>query len=196
MPEALSPVPPSPFEIAELDPTDEMRLAQAAEVLYEALRPISSGWPTVEAALGEVIEISKIEGGIVLVAIGPEADVQGLVGARPKYAGYVMELHPLAVSPGCQRQGIGRALVEALEEAVVGKGYSSIMLGSDDEAGRTSLAGMDLYPDPIEKLRAMTLPGEHAVGFYLKVGYSIAGVIPDANGPGKPDIWMTKRLIP
>ena len=30
--------------------------------------------------------------------------------------------------------------------------------------------------------------------FYLRVGFHIVGVIPDANGFGKPDILMAKRI--
>jgi hypothetical protein len=30
--------------------------------------------------------------------------------------------------------------------------------------------------------------------FYQRLGYTIVGVIPDANGPGKPDIVMTKWI--
>jgi hypothetical protein len=34
----------------------------------------------------------------------------------------------------------------------------------------------------------------HPFEFYQKAGFSIVGVVPDANGPGKPDILMAKRL--
>lgn len=34
----------------------------------------------------------------------------------------------------------------------------------------------------------------HPYEFYLKLGYTVVGVIPDANGPGKPDILMATRL--
>ena len=34
----------------------------------------------------------------------------------------------------------------------------------------------------------------HPYEFYQKCGYQIVGVLPDVNGPGKPDIFMAKRL--
>jgi len=36
--------------------------------------------------------------------------------------------------------------------------------------------------------------GGHPYKFYEKTGYKIVGVFPDANGVGKPDIWMAKRV--
>jgi len=33
----------------------------------------------------------------------------------------------------------------------------------------------------------------HPYEFYEKLGYTVVGVLPDANGPGKPDIFMAKR---
>jgi aminoglycoside 6'-N-acetyltransferase I len=38
------------------------------------------------------------------------------------------------------------------------------------------------------------LGGNHPFLFYRKLGYTVTGVVPDANGPGKPDILMSKRL--
>ena len=35
---------------------------------------------------------------------------------------------------------------------------------------------------------------DHPAGFYLRMGFEIVGLIPDANGPGKPDILMAKRV--
>jgi aminoglycoside 6'-N-acetyltransferase I len=58
----------------------------------------------------------------------------------------------------------------------------------------TSLAGEDLYPDPLLKLAAIRNPGRHPYEFYQRLGYALAGVVPDANGFGKPDILMTKRV--
>jgi aminoglycoside 6'-N-acetyltransferase I len=69
-----------------------------------------------------------------------------------------------------------------------------LVLGADDENGRTSLGGMDLYPDVLGKLRSVQNRGSHPFEFYLRVGYHLVGVIPDANGFGKPDILMAKRI--
>jgi hypothetical protein len=53
-------------------------------------------------------------------------------------------------------------------------------------------------------LVAVTRPGAHLARienrrghpfeFYQKLGYAIVGVVPDANGWGKPDILMAKRV--
>ena len=32
----------------------------------------------------------------------------------------------------------------------------------------------------------------HPFLFYRRLGYVVTGIMPDANGPGKPDIYMSK----
>jgi aminoglycoside 6'-N-acetyltransferase I len=58
----------------------------------------------------------------------------------------------------------------------------------------TSLAHTDLYTDTFQKLRSIENRKRHPIGFYQKMGFKVMGVCPDANGPGKPDIFMAKRL--
>ena len=118
----------------------------------------------------------------------------GWVGARTGHHGKTWELHPLVVDTAFQHQGIGRALVGDVEVQVRQRGGLTIWLGSDDERGRTTLAGVDLYPDVLDKLSTMENVRDHPFEFYLKQGYVVVGAIPDANGPGKPDILMAKRL--
>jgi aminoglycoside 6'-N-acetyltransferase I len=35
---------------------------------------------------------------------------------------------------------------------------------------------------------------DHPFAFYRKLGYTVVGVLPGANGLGKPDIFMAKRV--
>ena len=58
----------------------------------------------------------------------------------------------------------------------------------------TTLSGVSLYPNPWEHIASIKNLKGHPYEFYQKQGYTITGVVPDANGPGKPDILMSKRL--
>lgn len=149
-------------------------------------------WPTLAAAQAELDEFAD-PARVCRVALAAE-EVLGWVGGIRQYDGEVWELHPLAVAPAYQRQGVGRALVADLERQVVARRGRIVMLGSDDEDGMTSLAGQDLFPDPLKHLAALADRKGHPFGFYRKLGYAVIGVIPDANGPGKPDILMAKRV--
>ncbi|HUI81742.1 MAG TPA: GNAT family N-acetyltransferase [Bryobacteraceae bacterium] len=94
-----------------------------------------------------------------------------------------------------RRQGIGRALVAAFEAEARSRGALSAFVATDDNTGMTSLTGVDLYSDLTRHLVEIRDLGRgHPFGFYLRVGYVITGVLPDANGPGRPDIFMAKRL--
>jgi aminoglycoside 6'-N-acetyltransferase I len=118
----------------------------------------------------------------------------GIIGGIPGYDGNVWELHPLAVQPSLRGQGIGRALVSDFEEQVRLKGGLTITLGSDDEDSMTSLSNVDLYENLWEKIRDIRNYKNHPFEFYQKLGYVITGVVPDANGVGKPDILMGKKV--
>ncbi len=131
---------------------------------------------------------------VALAAI-TDGHLAGFIGAIPQYGETGWELHPLAVFPECQRQGVGKALTEALEKEVQSRGGITLYLGTDDEFGRTSLAEQDLYDGLWERIAHIRNLDNHPYQFYQKMGYSIVGVLPDVNGLGKPDIYMAKRLI-
>jgi len=169
-------------------------IRQAAQLLVAAFREHwPDAWPTFDEGLKELREMLEIER-ICRAAINEQGNLLGIIGGIPGYDGHVWELHPLAVQPSRQGQGIGRALVEDFEEQVRSKGGLTITLGSDDEDNMTSLSGVDLYENLWEKIRDIRNLKNHPFEFYQKMGYVITGVVPDANGIGKPDILMAKRI--
>jgi aminoglycoside 6'-N-acetyltransferase I len=153
----------------------------------------SPGWANLEDALSEVGE-SFQPGRISRVAVDEAGNVQGWIGGIEMYSGNVWELHPLVVREDCRRQGVGRALVLDLEREVAERGGHIIQLGTDDENGQTSIGGIDLYPGVLDKVQAIENLRQHPFEFYKKAGFEVVGVIPDANGFGKPDILMAKRI--
>jgi aminoglycoside 6'-N-acetyltransferase I len=182
------------LQIVDLSPDDEGRVQQVAAILVVAFRELApDAWPTLESALDEVRESFAPER-ISRVAIADDGTVLGWIGASAQYGGRVWELHPLVVASAFQRQGVGRALVTDLEVRLRDRGALTLWLGTDDETGRTSLSDVDLYDDLPKRLATMQNLGGHPYTFYLRLGFTVVGVMPDANGPGKPDIFMAKRL--
>jgi aminoglycoside 6'-N-acetyltransferase I len=182
------------MQITDLHPDDEPALRQAAALLVESFKEHwPEAWPDLESALQEVRESFEADR-ISRVALDEDGMVLGWIGGIRQYDGNVWELHPLAVRPDRQRQGIGRALVADLEAEVRRQGGLTLWLGSDDEAEMTSLSGVNLYPNVLVHLANLKNLRGHPYEFYQKVGFVVIGVMPDANGPGKPDIYMAKSL--
>lgn len=152
-----------------------------------------NAWPTLDSALEEVRECLA-EGYINRVVVADDGAILGWVGGRPEYDGNVWELHPLVVRQDQRGNGIGQALVIDFEDRARERGGITIMLGTDDENDMTSLSGVDLYDNLWEHIASIQNRRGHPYTFYQRLGYTIVGVIPDANGPGKPDIWMAKRI--
>lgn len=175
-------------------PNDPAVLQRAAELLVTVFAEHwPDAWPTLADALEEVAECLSEEM-ICLGAFAADGRLLGWIGGRPEYDGNVWELHPLVVDPMQQGQGLGRALVRALEAAAAARGGQTMLIGTDDEDGMTSLGFVDLYDDLPGRLAGIRNLRDHPFGFYQRLGYTVVGVIPDANGPGKPDILMARRL--
>jgi aminoglycoside 6'-N-acetyltransferase I len=180
--------------IVDLLPHHSQRICQAARLLVVGFEEHWPGyWTDLDKGIGEVLE-SVARDRISRVALDERGNVLGWIAGIAEYDGHVWELHPLVVDPAHQGQGIGRALVTDFEEQVRRRGGLTILLGSDDEDDMTTLAGIDLYPDPLAHLARIENRRGHPFEFYQKLGYSIVGVVPDANGWGKPDILMAKRV--
>lgn len=182
------------MQIIDLRPDDQALIVQVANLLVDAFRGHTPAWPDQEAGLAEVHD-SFEEGRISRVAIDEAGIVLGWIGGIPDYDGNAWELHPLVVREDRQGQGVGRALVADLEAQVRARGALTLWLGTDDEDNRTSLGGKDLYPDVLQNLMNIKNVNRHPFEFYQKVGFVIVGIVPDANGTGKPDILMAKRIM-
>ena len=183
--------------IVNMQTLNQEQRTQAAQMLTDEL-PL--GWATLADALEEVADrVDNIErdgdGESLFLAAVEDDEVLGWVGMLPSYSGRVYELHPLVIRHDQQGRGTGTKLVRALEAAAKERGGLTLQLGADDEkpGGETSLANVDLYDDLPRRLREFE-PGTHQTSFYMKLGFKIVGVMPDANGIGKPDIFLAKRL--
>lgn len=180
------------MKIIELTPDNEKTIRQAAELLVHYFSHLPSGWHTLEEAFQEVRE-SLAPGRISRVAVDEKGDLLGWIGGIPAYHGKAWELHPIVVRPDSQRKGIGRALVSDLERLTRERGALTLFVGTDDEDDRTNLSGVDLYPDVLGHAAKIRNLRGHPFEFYQKCGFVIVGVLPDANGFGRPDIFMAKR---
>jgi len=182
------------MKIVNLLPDDTEAIRQAAALLVVAFKEHwPNAWPDMVSALKEVHEAFG-EGRVGRIAVDDSGAVLGWIGGIPGYGGNVWEVHPLAVHPAHQRRGIGRALLADLESLARGRGALTLWVGTDDEDDMTTLSGVDLYADLPGQIARVRNPRGHPYEFYQKMGFVIAGVVPDANGLGKPDILMAKRV--
>ncbi len=184
------------IRIIDLTPDNKTAIQQTAQLLFDAFqKQAPKAWPTLDDTLREVHE-SFAPDRVSRIAIDDDGKVIGWIGGLSLYDGNVWELHPLAVHAAWRGQGVGRALVNDLEAIVAARSGLTLWLGTDDEDHQTSLAGVDLYPNVWEQLNQIKNLRRHPFAFYQKLGFVIVGVMPDANGLGKPDIFMAKRISP
>jgi aminoglycoside 6'-N-acetyltransferase I len=171
---------------------------RAAEVLLETFSAQGNPtWTTLDAAEEEVADCVR-DGYVAEAALSDEDRVIAWGGLRPMYGNTTWELHPLVVDYRYHGSGIGRALLAHLEEIAQSRGVTGIVLGTDDQTGSTTLSDLDLSAttpaDAIRDLAQLSGRIAHPFRFYERCGYRVVGMIPDANGPGQPDILMWKPL--
>jgi aminoglycoside 6'-N-acetyltransferase I len=182
------------FRVIPLDPADEAAIERAAALLVESFREHHPrAWPDMEAARAEVRECLDPEW-IVLGAFDAGGVLVGWIGGQPQYYGDVWELHPMVVDERFRRRGIGRLMVTELERRLRERGVLTLYLGTDEEDGQTSIGGTELFPGVLDRLRELRNPGGHPFEVYQRLGFEVIGVIPHANGFGRPDIYMARSL--
>ena len=182
------------MQIARLEELTSNQLHEAAHILVVALQHVPSARHDIRSAMAEVSTFVHNPDRAGLAAIN-NSEILGWIGVI-RHSGSAWELHPLVVRPERQRQGYGRRLVSALEDKARQDGVCTIWLGTDDDFGGTNLFGCDLYPDVLVKLQQLRPRAGHPYVFYERLGYAVAGVLPDVDGIGKHDILMAKRISP
>ena len=181
--------------ICDLVPQNVERLKETAWMLFQGYKECRPDiYPSQVRAMGEV-RASLGEGRISRVAVLPDGELRGWIAAASHYKGYVWELHPLVVGGAFRRQGIGRALVRDLVKQVKARGGRTIWTSTEGKTGGTSLSGAELFPGVLDRLKNIQGLHEHPFEFYRKAGFEVIGVMPDAGGPGKPDIYMGMLVI-
>jgi aminoglycoside 6'-N-acetyltransferase I len=181
-------------QVRALTVEDAVAIEQVAGILVAGFAEHWPGsWPDLEAARAAV-RASFGADRISRVAVDEHGAVVGWIGGMAEYGGHVWQLDPLVVRPDSQGRGIGQALVADFEAQVRSRGGLTIWLGSDDVDGMTSLAGVDLFPHVLDHLARIRNLRRHPFEFYQKLGYAIVGALPDANGLGKPDIFLAKSV--
>jgi aminoglycoside 6'-N-acetyltransferase I len=183
-------------KIVDLSPSDKELIDSLAILSVRAGRAHAPDWLRTVQDAHEVIE-EALQPDKACRALLDDGKPLGWVAAGPAW-GRVWELHPLLVDPDHQRRGYGRLLADDIERFAADAGALTMQLSTSDTTGATTLSGVDLYADPAGALSRIGVVDEragHAFQFWCKLGYTVVGVLPDAEGPGMPSISLAKRLI-
>lgn len=178
-------------KIIDLDTTDTALVERLATVTFEAFKENAPDWvPTVDLARNQVTAATSqgrlgrvvIEGGEVVGWVG------SITGKR------VWEIHPLAIAIEHQYKGFGHILVEDVARIAKAAGALTLLAGTSDEVGTTNLFGVDLYADPARSIAKIQATGRNPFKFWQNAGFTVVGLLPDAEGIGKPAIQLARRL--
>ena len=176
--------------IAESEDT----INQAAEILYITFTGADRNqWlKNQKEAFDEVKEC--IEKPNICIGIKAGEELIGWTGIRPMYE-KTWELHPMVIKKEYQGKSYGRLLLKEIERIAQLNGIMGLVAGSDDETNSTSLSEKEINGENIfDEIRNVRNYRNHPFAFYQKCGYTIVGLIPNANGQNKPDIWLWKDI--
>lgn len=177
-----------------IDSTNSVLIDELAHLTYLAFKVHAPSWLPSEAdARRQVLRATEPDR-ISRVLLSPHATPIGWIGVIPIHHGRIWEVHPLVIAPAKQGQGYGSMLVREVERLAATRGILGLMAGTSDETGATPLYGSDLFRNPFAGLSKLTGAENHPVTFWTKVGFTIVGVVPDAEGRGKPAITLAKRI--
>jgi len=181
--------------LSEIDYGDRELLATLASLSHRAGQQHSPNWlRSVDGAMQEIQQASE-EGILTSVAFDNGVPTGWIAAQHHGYGSW--EIHPLLVDPAAGGRGYGKILVQDIERKIRSHGGISVFLSTSDATHSTNLSDVDLYSDPLEALRKIDVRDTdcgHAYQFWQRVGFTVVGVIPDAEGCGVPSINLAKKL--
>jgi aminoglycoside 6'-N-acetyltransferase I len=181
------------MRIDDVLPNQADRIDALTHLVHAGFREFVPDWLPHLSDARERVLASLQPGHISRVLLDDSNEVVGWIAGTHQY-GYVWELHPLVVAEPQHGKGYGRLLVQDLERLVAERGALTLLVGTSDETDRTTLFGADLYDDTPHHIAKLRSTKAHPLDFYLKVGFTVVGVVPDAEGLGKPAITLAKRV--
>jgi aminoglycoside 6'-N-acetyltransferase I len=186
----------TPEPVRMLSTADEIRRhrAQIAQLLLDFSPFEFAAWKSETHALQEIDDSLGTDTDRISVVAVQDGTAVGWVAGLRAYA-HAFELHPIVVKHSVQRRGIGRRLLAEFESIAARMGAYTVYLGSDDHECSTTLGGRPLFPNVLSHVPTMRNLKGHPYEFYVKCGYEVVGIIPDANDLGQPDIWLAKSLV-
>ena len=144
-----------PVEVAQVDATD---LAESLELLEEAVRDGDPIPKDLADRLRKAIEAGDVE----VLAARAEDQILGVVllvyRLSVSAGGLFASVEDLYVRPVARRQGIGRALLKAVDELCVERGISYVEVQVEEEVAEQFYAALGYEPEMGVRVLSRSLP--------------------------------------
>lgn len=177
-----------------INPASVTEMDALAHLTFDAFKRHAPTWLPSKNDAERCVRQATEKGRLNRVLIDVDHQPKGWIGVIPINHGRLWEIHPLVVSLESQGRGYGRMLVVEVERLAHHYGVLGLVVGTSDETGATSLSKLDLYADPLKAMSMLTGSEQHPVTFWMKVGFKVVGIVPDAEGRDKPGITLAKRV--
>ena len=180
------------YEFVRIDESEEI-IMQAAEILYTEFAGDDDKWfNNTKESFDEVKEC--IEQSDICIGIKTGNELIGWASIRPMYE-KTWELHSLVIKKKYHGKKYGKILLNEIEKKALLNGIIGLVAGADDVTNSTSLSDKEINGENIfEEIKNIKNYKNHPFEFYIKCGYNIIGIVPNANGQNKPDIWLWKDI--
>jgi aminoglycoside 6'-N-acetyltransferase I len=173
---------------------DTLLIDELTLLVHEAFAEYAPGWlPTLADAKEEITDSLK-PNKISRVMLNEQNRPVGWIGVIRQNSGRVWEIHPAMVAKSEQGKGYGSALVRDIEQLARVAGVLTLCAGTSDQTNASNLSGIDLFEDPVGAIARIQSFKQHPYQFWIACGFTIVGVVPDAEGIGKPGILLAKRV--